>query len=143
MKTNPFKVGDKVVRMNIHHGNFAVGDVGEVVRLLSAGTRCVLRGDSFGFFHDPVNLRAAIAGQDYQLPAAQPEANSGHMQDGSSVQKHSAGPLYPCVLVWRQARLGGDKYDVGVISPRNPEPLWFSTFDRAVAAATIIKEDLK
>lgn len=26
----------------------------------------------------------------------------GHCADGSSVQKHSAGPIYPCVLVYTE-----------------------------------------
>lgn len=157
---NPFKVGDKVVRLRSDHGNFTVGQVGEIARLTPHGARCVLIGDLAGFAHDPANLRAAVAGQDY--PLSKPDgldafitANSGHLPDGSSVQKHSAGPLYPCVLTFRDARLNGRvwnedlkahvkaKYDVGVISPRNPEPLWFSTFDRAVSVATAIKEDLQ
>lgn len=177
--SNPFKVGDKVVRLRSDHGNFTVGQVGEIARLTPHGARCVLLGDLAGFAHDPANLRAAIAGQDYPLPLPDPDvrtdddrdgqgspayspalveqiaANSGHLSDGSSVQKHSAGALYPCVLTFRDAKLNGKvwnedlkahvraKYDVGVISPRNPEPLWFSTFDRAVSVAATIKEDLQ
>jgi hypothetical protein len=71
------------------------------------------------------------------------EPNSGHLPDGSSVQKHSAGPLYPCVLILRDKRLHGPgKYDVGVLSPRNQDPLWCSSFDAATLVAAAIKADL-
>lgn len=155
---NPFKVGDKVVRMNYPHAGMAVGKAGEVARV--TGRKVTLVGASPNFTHDQKNLRAAVAGQDYPAPSKvgngplEYAPNSGHLSDGSSVQKHSAGAIYPCVLVWRDAKLGGmvyddfgalvpAKYDVGVISPRNPEPLWFSNFDRAVSVAATIKEDLK
>lgn len=145
--SNPFKVGDKVVRMNYDHDNVRVGQVATVARITGKG--CVLEGASYGYTHQHYNLRAAIAGQDYPAPPKVDNGpleyapNTGHLPDGSSVQKHSAGALYPCVLVWRDAKLDGGKYDVGVISPRNPEPLWFSTFDRAVSVAATIKEDLQ
>ena len=137
---NPFKIGDKVVRLNYGQGNFAVGDVGEVIRV--TGLRVALRGDTPEYVHHIENLRAAIAGQDYDVPASEP--NTGHLPDGSSVQKHSAGLLYPCVLILRDKRLHGEgKYDVGVISPRNPEPIWCSSTDAAVAVAVAIKADLQ
>lgn len=158
--SNPFKKGDKVVRKE--HSLFAgdwEGDTGvfTVCKVNpSMLTLCELDEDfTYGCHH----FRAAIAGQDYPLPVdgldAFIAANSGHLSDGSSVQKHSAGPLYPCVLTFRDARLNGRvwnedlkahvkaKYDVGIISPRNSEPLWFSTFDRAVSVAATIKEDLQ
>lgn len=156
---NPFKVGDKVVRTQYRHDGICVGEVREVVRV-DGPRKVALAGGTKGWLHDVDNLRAAIAGQDYPAPSKvgngplEYAPNSGHLSDGSSVQKHSAGALYPCVLVWRDAKLGGmvyddfgalvpAKYDVGVISPRNPEPLWFSNFDRAVSVAATIKEDLK
>jgi hypothetical protein len=44
----------------------------------------------------------------------------------------------------RDKRLHGEgKYDVGVISPRNPEPIWCSSTDAAVAVAVAIKADLQ
>lgn len=171
---NPFKVGDKV-KENMWPGrDLHRIDVATVVQveglfvIVDKPSLSEYHRGSTRWHHD--NLRAAIAGQDYPLPAATtkdplagavarvctpPEANSGHLPDGSSVQKHSAGPLYPCVLTFRDARLNGRvwnedlkahvkaKYDVGIISPRNYEPLWFSTFDRAVSVATAIKEDLQ
>lgn len=145
---NPFKMGDKVVRVRYDHDGVEVGDVREVHRVRGA-SKVELVGGSPGYMHDVGNLRTAIAGQDYPAPPKVDNGpleyapNTGHLPDGSSVQKHSAGALYPCVLIWRDAKLGGGKYDVGVISPRNPEPLWFSTFDRAVSVAGTIKEDLQ
>jgi hypothetical protein len=147
---NPFKIGDKVVRLNWDHGNFKVGDVGEVIKV-SSDLRVALRSDAPQFAHRIENLRAAIAGQDYGVPAPDYEnfnavlgPNTGHLPDGSSVQKHSAGLLYPCVLILRDKRLHGEgKYDVGVISPRNPEPIWCSSTDAAVAVAVAIKADLQ
>lgn len=162
---NPFKVGDKVVE-NLWGGSSNLHKIGVATVVRVDAQWVTLDTPSKNEYHAGgtrwhyENLRAAIAGQDY--PLSKPDgfdafitANSGHLPDGSSVQKHSAGPLYPCVLTFRDARLNGRvwnedlkahvkaKYDVGVISPRNPEPLWFSTFDRAVGVATAIKEDLQ
>ena len=41
----------------------------------------------------------------------------GHHADGSSIQKHSAGGAYPYVLVLRDSRRPGAKFDWGVIGP--------------------------
>jgi len=88
-------------------------------------------------------FRVAIAGVDYAATPAQPEANTGHLPDGSSVQKHSAGPIYPCVIVLRDKRLKGLKlFDYGLISPRNQHPIWFSTLEAAHAVADIINKDI-
>lgn len=162
--SNPFKVGDKVVE-NLRGGGSNLHKIGVATVVRVDAQWVTLDTPSKNEYHPGgtrwhyENLRAAIAGQDY--PLSKPDgldafitANSGHLPDGSSGQKHSAGPLYPCVLVWRDAKLGGmvyddfgalvpAKYDVGIISPRNSEPLWFSTFDRAVSVATAIKEDLQ
>lgn len=196
--SNPFKRGDKVVRINDDHGNFKVGALGTVVEVSVRGIK--LDGDVRGFTHQPRNLRAAIAGRDYDIPSplqlkvgdkvecsdgwtpnnspmtvtrvegdrvytdncqftesawrantlrlaavptAQPEANSGHLPDGSGVQKHSAGPIYPCVIVLRDKRLKGTGlFDYGLTSPRNPEPLWFSTLEAAHGVADIINKDI-
>lgn len=51
----------------------------------------------------------------------------GHMQDGSSVQKHSAGPLYPYVIYAKQF---GDALRYGVIKPNGDEVL-LTTYDSA------------
>ena len=66
-------------------------------------------------------------------PDVPPEAlqPSGHHPDGSSIQQHSAGGLYPCVLVWRDKK-GTRRYDVGVIIPGH-EPIWCRDLDAAVA----------
>lgn len=167
--SNPFKKGDKLicVRGAQPGADEAQHVVGQLVTVLGVWPHLadnVVCAEPYADGSTPENgntyrdYRAAIAGQDYPLPVdgfdAFITANSGHLSDGSSVQKHSAGALYPCVLVWRDAKLGGmvyddfgalvpAKYDVGVISPRNPEPLWFSNFDRAVSVAATIKEDLQ
>lgn len=106
--------------------------------------RVFLYEDGGNCSYDADKFRAAIAGRDYQaLPPVSAGVShyAGHLPDGSSVQKHSAGPLYPCVLVLRDGTLGG-KYDHGVISPRNQEPLWFSNHEAAVSVAEILKKDL-
>lgn len=157
--SNPFKKGDKLicVRGAQPGADESQHVVGQLVTVLGVGPHFadnVVCAEPYADGSTPENgntyrdYRAAIAGQDY--PLSKPDgldafitANSGHLSDGSSVQKHSAGALYPCVLVWRDAKLGTAKYDVGVISPRNPEPLWFSNFDRAASVAATIKEDLQ
>lgn len=139
--SNPFKTGDKVVRLNYDHGAFKVGDVMTVKSVLTHDKTTVIEGDEEGYTHATINLRAAIAGKDYAVP--QTEANSGHLADGSSVQKHSAGPIYPCVIVLRDKRLKGTGlFDYGLTSPRNPEPLWFSTLEAAHDVAGIINKDI-
>lgn len=146
MSGNPFRVGDKVVE-NMHRTRTDIHKIGVATVVLLEGRDFVHvdRGSQNEYHRGNTrwhveNLRAAIAGIDY--PVHQPETNSGHLPDGSSVQKHSAGPLYPCVLVIRDGKLGG-AYDYGVISPRNQEPLWLSNPEAATAVANIIKKDLK
>lgn len=141
---NPFKVGDKVVRLPEWRRTALWVCDGEVHTVEEAdyyrdgSPRIRLQGVDSAW--DAARFRAAIAGRDYPV-CIQPEANSGHLSDGSSVQKHSAGPLYPCVIAMRDGILGG-KYDYGVISPRNQEPLWLSTHETAVSVAETIKKDL-
>lgn len=142
--SNPFKTGDKVVRLNDTHDGVRPGDIATVEEVTPGGV--VLQGGRPGFKHQQVNLRAAVAGQDYQLytPAGDPPtANSGHLADGSSVQKHSAGPIYPCVITLRDKRLKGvGLFDYGLTSPRNGAALWFSTLEAAYAVADIINKDI-
>ena len=200
--SNPFKTGDKVVRLRDTHDNMRPGDVGTVIESTHRGVR--LEGGTQGFHHQPVNLRAAIAGQDYPAPCkfkvgdkvtyeggwtpervpmnvtrvegdrvwtdncvfpglsnpagslcmykeppaaplvgTQIVANIGHLADGSGVQKHSAGPIYPCVIVLRDKRLKGTGlFDYGLTSPRNHAPVWFSTLEAAHAVADIINKDI-
>ena len=57
----------------------------------------------------------------------------GHMNDGSSVQRHSAGPLYPCVIYAQQIGPGVLWY--GVISPEIPEGVLCGCHDAAVQYA--------
>ena len=51
----------------------------------------------------------------------------GHLADGSSVQKHSVGSLYPCVLF--------KKYGMfGIITPSDQHGKLYDSYDLAVKA---------
>jgi hypothetical protein len=59
----------------------------------------------------------------------------GHLADGSSVQKHSAGGAYPYVLVLRDSQRPGAKFDWGLIGPGIDTQIWLKTsalWDEAV-----------
>lgn len=62
----------------------------------------------------------------------------GHLPDGSSIQRHSAGGLYPFVI---QARQSGDKIEYGVIEP-DGSSIWTGGYDSAVDRATELKRAL-
>lgn len=126
-----FKIGDKVRR--IDHANTldsgAVIEVGDVLTVAGLGHDGGLLFDIFGVprartWSDPAYFELVSE------PDTQP---SGHLPDGSSVQKHSAGGLYPAVLVWRDSKAPDRKYDVGLLLPGHSE-IWFKTSDDAVAA---------
>lgn len=51
----------------------------------------------------------------------------GHLPDGSSVQKHSAGGAYPYVLVLRDSQRPGAMFDWGLIGPGINNPAWLAT----------------
>ena len=53
----------------------------------------------------------------------------GHLADGSSIQKHSAGGAYPYVLVLRDSQRPGAKFDWGLIGPGPgiDSPTWFKS----------------
>lgn len=58
-----------------------------------------------------------------------------HHADGSSIQKHSAGGAYPYVLVLRDSRWPGEKFDWGVIGPEILGVVWLrssAAWDRYV-----------
>lgn len=159
--SNPFKAGDKVVRkvswcfgtftghettVFTVHTAFAGSNRGFNDLVLVDGPRAT--GGYIGPW-DSSKFRAAIAGQDYDavraVAAGTPGVYQGHLPDGSSVQAHSAGGLYPVVLVYRDKVGGPDangKYDVGVISPKNQDPIWFKSSDAAIAVAEAIKANL-
>ncbi len=153
--SHPFKVGDKVVCCNVWHDDVedmtTVRTVAEVhsgdsdseqyLRLLEL--RQGLPAHKFA----ARRYRAAINGKDYPATCAPaPAPNdlypSGHLADGSSVQKHSAGELYPYVVAYRDSTdpHSQRKYDVGLIGPRVVGTAWFTSFEDAVAAATALKE---
>jgi len=60
----------------------------------------------------------------------------GHLADGSSVQKHSAGPLYPYVI-FAQETVRGIEY--GVIGPKKPNGLLVGDYGQAVQFAVGLK----
>lgn len=142
---HPFKTGDKVVRLPIPRD--PVWTLGRAVVTVTIADcypndkpRIYLDG-VFGAY-DADKFRAAIAGQDYDVPAKRTDVYQGHLPDDSSVQAHSAGGLYPFVLVWRDKRNGPDahgKYDVGVIGPTNQDPIWCKSIDHAIAVAGALK----
>ena len=153
MVSNPFKAGDKVVYYKGNECNYATGSVLDVVAVAREHVICAQRYVSgliplTGLPH--THFRAAIAGVDY--PATKRDdnlplgvaPNSGHLSDGSSVQKHSAGGLYPVVIWHRDKTLpGAGKYDVGLTWPDQAEPVWFRDYDSAINVAEAIKESLK
>lgn len=57
---------------------------------------------------------------------------TGHLSDGSSVQKHSAGGLYPYVMFAKQAELG---LRWGFIRPNGTEFPAITTYDIAINCA--------
>lgn len=146
---NPFKVGDKVMRLSHQIGVafaehertvFTVVAVrGGDVQISPPTTSC---DDGWWWGR---NFRAAIAGRDYDVTTKRTDVYLGHLPDGSSVQAHSAGGLYPVVLTYRDKAGGPNadgKYDVGVISPKNQDPIWFKSSDAAIAVAEAIKANL-
>lgn len=56
----------------------------------------------------------------------------GHLSDGSSVQKHSAGGIYPCVLFAQETPTG---LQYGLITPENQSGELHGTYENALNAA--------
>lgn len=56
----------------------------------------------------------------------------GHLNDGSSIQKHSAGGIYPCVLFAQETPQG---LQYGIITPKNQKGTIYGTHEQAVNAA--------
>lgn len=149
---NPFKAGDKIVLRdgeNLASFGYSKGKVYVVDRLHPSqiGEPAVYVTNNYGVDDQAFwssRWRAAIMGKDYPFPQ-KTEANdlypSGHLPDGSSVQKHSAGELYPYVVAYRDSTdpHSQRKYDVGLIGPRVVGTAWFTSFEDAVAAATALK----
>lgn len=59
----------------------------------------------------------------------------GHLADGSGIQKHSAGGLYPYIIYAKQC---GDKLRYGVLAPNGDETL-LSTYSFACDFALTLK----
>lgn len=64
----------------------------------------------------------------------------GHLSDGSSIQKHSAGGIYPCVL-FAQETSEGRKF--GLITPDNQAGKLYPSYEIAVKAAIQWNDDEK
>lgn len=60
----------------------------------------------------------------------------GHLNDGSSVQKHSAGGIYPCI-VYSQETPSGRKW--GLITPENQDGTLYNSYEHAVRMGIIYK----
>ena len=60
----------------------------------------------------------------------------GHLADGSSVQRHSAGPIYPYVIAAQQR---GDVLEWGVIGPDTDGYVWLGNHADAHRAAALLK----
>ena len=145
---HPFKTGDKVVRLP-NYRNWTWDHGGAVVTVTQADYsydgKPLVYVDAVDGLYDADKFRAAIAGQDYDVPTKRADVYQGHLPDGSSVQAHSAGGLYPVVLTYRDKPGGPNadgQYDVGVISPKNQDPIWFKSSDAAIAVAEAIKANL-
>lgn len=146
--SHPFKKGDKVVRLPAYqYGLWVLGvsvyTVTEADYYRDGTPRVFV--ESVPGHHPADKFRAAVAGQDYDVPTQRTDVYQGHLPDGSSVQAHSAGGLYPVVLTYRDKAGGPNadgKYDVGVISPKNQDPIWFKSSDAAIAVAEAIKANL-
>lgn len=152
--SNPFKVGDKVMRKSNALGDVFSEHEHTVFTVVAVEENDVqispAPDDEDDGWWLVACFRAAIAGQDYPVPERlsghdHAAVYQGHLPDGSSVQAHSAGGLYPVVLVYRD-KVGGPnadgKYDVGVISPKNQDPIWFKSSDAAIAVAEAIQANL-
>lgn len=55
------------------------------------------------------------------------EYYQGHLNDGSSIQKHSAGGIYPCVLFVRYGMYG-------IITPSDQHGTLYVSYDLAIKA---------
>jgi hypothetical protein len=65
------------------------------------------------------------------------DAYQGHASDGSSVQKHSCGGLYPHVI-FAQETIEGLRY--GVVGPGKPNGILVGSYEQAVSFAVALKE---
>lgn len=132
---NPFKVGD-IVRPR-HERSWPAFESGARTARVERvdGSLCRVTADTRLWHYE--NLVAVI--NEPEPAQLQP---SGHMPDGSGIQRHSAGGHYPYVLVYRDKKQYCDefgRYDVGVIGPQNQTPLWFKSLNHAVRVIESMK----
>ena len=64
---------------------------------------------------------------------------SGHMPDGSGIQRHSAGELYPYVLMYRDSKVPGRKYDIGIVGGKLLDTCWVPDSDTAISIIETLK----
>jgi hypothetical protein len=60
-------------------------------------------------------------------PTSDSEYYQGHLSDGSSVQKHSAGGMYPAVMYFQHGRYG-------IITPDNQTGTLYDSYGAAIEA---------
>lgn len=131
---NPFKVGDRVLTpWERYPGVYAVLEID--------GAQCRIDDGSTDPWWHWDNLKAAVCGVDYDTHLeVQP---TGHHADGSGIQNHSCGEMYPYVTIYRDKPAGRNadgRYDVGVLGPRNQDPIWCRSFDHAVKLIETLKD---
>lgn len=137
-----FQVGDRVRRVCGSYRHMSVGHEDEIIGFRYGSTgQPAWRLKAFGAGHDGDNLALVTRAK----PATGEPVYAGHHPDGSSIQNHSARPLYPYVLVYRDKKGGPDAFgkdDVGVIGPKHDGTIWCKDFHQAVALAEHLKEGL-
>ena len=61
----------------------------------------------------------------------------GHSKDGSSIQNHSVGPLYPCIIYAQETPNG---LQWGLITPENQRGSLYGTYADAFNAGLAYNE---
>lgn len=64
----------------------------------------------------------------------------GHLSDGSSIQKHSASGLYPCVIYAQETPTG---LQYGLITPNDQKGSLYNNYQECIDAAIWLKEVFK
>lgn len=130
--SNPFKVGD-MVRPRVKLGWYTFNSGASTARVVRVdGHLCEVTADIRMWHYE--NLEAVI--NEPEPVQLQP---SGHMPDGSGIQRHSAGELYPYVLVYRDSKVQGRKYDIGVIGGKLLDTCWVPDSDTAISIIETLK----
>lgn len=130
--SNPFKVGD-IVRPRHKRAWPAFESGAKTARVVRVdGHLCEVSADTRMWHYE--NLEAVT--NEPEPVQLQP---SGHMPDGSGIQRHSAGELYPYVLIYRDSKVQGRKYDIGVIGGKLLDTCWVPDIDTAISIIETLK----